>query len=411
MEHNNINNNLSEMYDIINEYRLLGFTWTQIRNFNDVAMTESQIKWWRSKSNYFDPLDTLENDNLDNIIREYILDNPNRGEIMTWGYLLSQGYRVTREKLRESICRVDPVNRERRRKGAVVRRVYNVYGPHHLWHIDGNHKLIKVFRAVIHGCIDGFTRKIIFLHIHDNNSASTVLSDFIKAVDKHGVLCERIRTDKGGENIDVARFMLEMRGLNRGSVLTGSSNHNQRIERLWYDVTRKVLFSYKEIFLYYINILDMDINNDRTCFIMHYLFLDRIEADLQQFVEAWNNHKVSTNARSVHTPTHNMTPNQLEQHPYYRSLRPPENVIEEELIRTYGIEGIIENNLQNNELNNNDDGDIPAVIIMPATSPFNLQQYEIFVSRVNKLTLNDRPDSFKQKIIQAFIEMDNILNS
>ena len=103
MEHNNINN-LSEMYDIINEYRLLGFSWKQIRNFNDVAMTESQIKWWRLKNNYIDPLDTLENDNLDNIIREYILENPNRGEIMTWGYLLSQGYRVTREKLRESIC-------------------------------------------------------------------------------------------------------------------------------------------------------------------------------------------------------------------------------------------------------------------------------------------------------------------
>ena len=44
-----------------------------------------------------------------------------------------------------------------------------------------------------------------------------------------------------------------------------------------------------------ISVLDMDINNDKTCFIMQYLFLDRIEADLQQFADAWNNHKVSTN--------------------------------------------------------------------------------------------------------------------
>lgn len=277
-ETNNINTD-NNIYDIINEYRLLGFTWKQIRNFDDVAMTESGMKWWRKKNNYIDPLDKLENNVLDNIIRDYIVNNPNRGEIMTWGYLLSEGFRVTREQLRDSIYRVDPENRERRRKGAIVRRVYNVHGPHHLWHLDGNHKLIRVFRAVVHGCIDGFTRKIIFLHIHDNNNASTVLSDFKKAVDKHGVLCERIRTDKGGENIEVGRFMLELRGINRGSVLTGSSNHNQRIERLWYDVTRKVLFPYKELFLYYINILDMDINNDRTCFIMHYLFLQRIESD------------------------------------------------------------------------------------------------------------------------------------
>jgi hypothetical protein len=57
---------------------------------------------------------------------------------------------------------------------------------------------------------------------------------------------------------------------------------------------------------------NMDINDDVTCFIMHYLFMDRIEADLQRFVNTWNNHKVSTNQRAVHTPTHNLTPNQME---------------------------------------------------------------------------------------------------
>jgi hypothetical protein len=100
---NNNNNNNKSLIDIIDDYRCLGFTWKEIRNFDDVAMTESGIKWWRQKNNYIDPLDHLTNNELDLLISEYVLSNPNRGKIMTWGYLLSEGYRVTREQLRESI--------------------------------------------------------------------------------------------------------------------------------------------------------------------------------------------------------------------------------------------------------------------------------------------------------------------
>jgi hypothetical protein len=43
-----------------------------------------------------------------------------------------------------------------------VRRVYNVPGPNHLWHMDGHHKLIR-YGLVTHGCIDGHTRVVIYL--------------------------------------------------------------------------------------------------------------------------------------------------------------------------------------------------------------------------------------------------------
>ena len=42
-----------------------------------------------------------------------------------------------------------------------------------------------------------------------------------------------MRCDHGVENIDVARWMIENQGANRGSVITGSFVHNARIERLW----------------------------------------------------------------------------------------------------------------------------------------------------------------------------------
>ena len=60
--------------------------------------------------------------------------------------------------------------------------------------------------------------------------AETVLFCFQDAVKRFGFP----RRNRGGENQSVARLMLEVVG--ERSVLTGSSVHNQRIERLWRDL-------------------------------------------------------------------------------------------------------------------------------------------------------------------------------
>ena len=57
-----------------------------------------------------------------------------------------------------------------------------------------------------------------------------VLQYFKEAERKYGK-CSRVHCDYGGENMAVGLYMLEDRGLNRGSILTGSSIRNQRIER------------------------------------------------------------------------------------------------------------------------------------------------------------------------------------
>lgn len=152
------------------------------------------------------------------------------------GMLRRLGYVIQRERIRQSLIRIDPVQRvfERIR---IRRRVYSVPGPNALWHHDGQHGasfsrcnhycvftdfsigLIR-FGIVIHVFIDGYSRLITALRAHDNNRGETVLSLFIRGSTKYGVP-SRLRGDHGVENILVAAWMEENQGTRRGSYIWG----------------------------------------------------------------------------------------------------------------------------------------------------------------------------------------------
>ena len=167
-------------------------------------------------------------------MRDLVTRNPNSGLAILRGHLRRLGIHVPRERARLSMIRVDPINVCMRRMRVIRRRAYSVPGPNALWHIGGHHSLIR-WRMVIHGAIDGFSRLIIYMRCSTNNRASTVYALFLSSTARYGVP-SRVRSDRGGENVDVARFMMETRGLNRGSHIAGLSVHNQRIKRLWREV-------------------------------------------------------------------------------------------------------------------------------------------------------------------------------
>jgi hypothetical protein len=103
-----------EMWKLLDSYRDLSLTW------EDIARNESiNIKWlraWRKKFNYSDKFTDITDPELDEVIGNIILDHPFRGEVMTMSCLRVEGIRVTRQRVRDSMDRVDPVGRESRRK-------------------------------------------------------------------------------------------------------------------------------------------------------------------------------------------------------------------------------------------------------------------------------------------------------
>ena len=150
----------------------------------------------------------LTDSELDEIVREYKLTHPNDGEVMTIGHIRSCNLAIPRSRIRMSLHRVDPSGIEERRLRTVCQRVYQVDSSNSVWHIDGNHKLIR-YKLVIHGCVDGFSRIIPFLKCSTNNCASTVFSLFEQAIGTCGYPL-KVRTDGGGENVDVWRYMIDL---------------------------------------------------------------------------------------------------------------------------------------------------------------------------------------------------------
>lgn len=101
----------------------------------------------------------ITDDELDILIREYRRKKPNTGIRYIRGWLFSHGIRVQKERVRNSLIRVDGLHQSLRYNEAIDRRCYEVPRPHALWHLDGHHKLIR-WGIVVHGIVDGYSRNV-----------------------------------------------------------------------------------------------------------------------------------------------------------------------------------------------------------------------------------------------------------
>jgi len=71
---------------------------------------------------------------------------------MVSGYLRASGLVVQRNRVRQSLKRIDPLGSACRWGKAVTRRTYSVPTPNSLWHLDSHMKLVRYVFAVLMFC-------------------------------------------------------------------------------------------------------------------------------------------------------------------------------------------------------------------------------------------------------------------
>ena len=85
----------------------------------------------------------MTDDKLDSVVREIQVEFPNSGYRRVYSQLLSRDIKVSQLRVQEAMHRTDPEGVAMRWLSITPRAEYCLSGPLALWHIDGNHKLIR----------------------------------------------------------------------------------------------------------------------------------------------------------------------------------------------------------------------------------------------------------------------------
>lgn len=148
------------------------------------------------------------------------------------------GYKISMHNVRKLLKLLDPEGVELRRRRRLIRRRYYSKGPNFTWHLDSYDKL-KPYGIAINGCIDGYSRYIVWLEANFTASDPKVVGGyFMKTVEMLNGFPEFIRGDRGTENVVVEQLQTVLHETINDRNATdhfkyGRSTANQRIESWW----------------------------------------------------------------------------------------------------------------------------------------------------------------------------------
>ena len=135
------------------------------------------------------------------IKRELRGQSAGHGDRFMWNKLKTiYGIQVRRSTVMKISREEDPAGVLLKKSMHIKQRVYTRNGPSNTLHTDGNDKL-KPRGFPIQGCVDAFSRKVLWLKVtRSNNNPVVPASYFLKTVSKWNLVPDILRTDCGNEN-------------------------------------------------------------------------------------------------------------------------------------------------------------------------------------------------------------------
>jgi len=229
-------------------------------------------------------------------VRQRIMEELNGPGCMSgyrsmWHTLRMEGFQVPRDTVEKMLRELDPEGCELRKTKRLRRRRYHAPGPNYCWHLDGYDK-IKPYGFPIHGCIDGWSRKILWLKVsRSNNNPEIPAMFFLECIEEFGGCPVKVRTDCGTENGIIAAMQSGFRG-SADAHIYGTSPANQRIECWWSFLRRNRTTWWINYFQDLIEKEAFHPGNELETEALWYCFCGIIQKDLDIVKEHWNTHLI-----------------------------------------------------------------------------------------------------------------------
>lgn len=173
--------------ELVQEYFSLGFTQAEILAYlnllHNIKISHRSLKRLQSKLKLYRRKKFSKIEDVIKFLEEE-LQKASQLHGYRWFHLkcLQNNLVVTQEIVRELLLYLDPKGVEIRKRKRLRRRQYHNKGPNYLWHIDSYDKL-KPYGICINGCIDGFSRQLIWIRAgltSNDPKVSIIIRRYIK---------------------------------------------------------------------------------------------------------------------------------------------------------------------------------------------------------------------------------------
>ena len=228
------------------------------------------------------------------------------------------GYRAMNQKLRTEhnvqvprhlvynmIAELDPEGLEARnlqRKKKKPKGQFTSEGPLWVASLDGHDKLCgcqnSTFPLGVYGCIDTFSRKILFLFVcHSNSNPLVVGKMYLQYLFEAEMLPRNLRVDRGTETGKMATIHVYL--LNKhedmndppDAIIYGPSTSN-KIERWWRELHEQLEKFFKEQLTILLRGREYEPHSALDRQLLAYVFIPVVQRECDIFVRYWNSHRI-----------------------------------------------------------------------------------------------------------------------